>query len=120
MSSPIRPPTGPRPSPSGVEGASETRAVDRTQVDGAAPASGAAPTASPAAAPAASSPTAAWLERLQAGEVTREQAIDGLLAEALRAHGGDALSPSHRAELEGVLRAALLDDPVLGGLLGAP
>jgi hypothetical protein len=52
--------------------------------------------------------------------VTREQAIDGLLGEALRAHGGDALSPSRRAELEGVLRAALLDDPVLSGLLGAP
>jgi len=58
------------------------------------------------------------LRRLEAGEVTRGQAIDGLVAQAVEQRGGSHLSPSLRAELEGVLRAALMEDPVLGRLLG--
>jgi hypothetical protein len=69
-------------------------------------------------APEVQSSPAALLSRLEAGEVTREQAIDGLVAQALEVHGGARLPPAQRAELQSVLRAALLDDPVLGRLLG--
>jgi len=62
--------------------------------------------------------TEAWIARLDAGEVTREQAVDGIVAEALEAHGGSQLDPARRSELEGVLRDALQDDPVLGVWLG--
>jgi len=67
---------------------------------------------------AAQSTPEALLSRLQAGEVTREQAIEGLVAHALEVHGGARLPPAQRAELEGVLRAALVDDPTLARLLG--
>jgi hypothetical protein len=52
--------------------------------------------------------------------VTREQAIEGLVAQAVERHGGAKLSPALRSQLEGVLRSALRDDPVLGRLLGEP
>jgi hypothetical protein len=58
------------------------------------------------------------LSRLDAGELTREQAIDSLVAQALETHGGARLPPTQRAELESVLRTALLDDPALASLLG--
>jgi hypothetical protein len=64
------------------------------------------------------SPTAALLGRLDAGEITREQAIDGMVEEALGALGAARLPPAQRAELEGVLRAALADDPTLNKLIG--
>jgi hypothetical protein len=41
-----------------------------------------------------------------------------LVAQALERHGGAGLTPALRTELESVLRAALLEDPVLGKLLG--
>jgi len=66
----------------------------------------------------ASSPSATWIRRLEAGEVTRAEAIEGLVSHAVEQHGGATLSVARRMELEGVLRAALLDDPVLGRLLG--
>jgi hypothetical protein len=72
----------------------------------------------PAAAGQAQSPSAALLSRLDAGEITREQAIDGMVAEALSALGAGRLPPTQRSELEGVLRAALADDPTLNKLIG--
>jgi hypothetical protein len=55
---------------------------------------------------------------LEVGEVTKTQAVEGLVAQALEAHGGARLSAAQRAELSDVLRSALLEDPVLGELLG--
>jgi hypothetical protein len=66
----------------------------------------------------ASSPSANWIRRLEAGEVTRAEAIEGLVAHAVEQHGGGKLTPALRSELEGVLRTALLEDPVLGRMLG--
>jgi hypothetical protein len=58
------------------------------------------------------------LARLQAGELTREQAVDALVTQALELHGGARLPAPQRAELSSVLRAALLHDPALASLLG--
>jgi len=117
VSIPIRPPGGPViPGVSGVEGASEIQpgqAVDVGAVAGAERAGQAA--ASEAMGP---TPTADVLARLEAGELTREQAIESLVAEALEVHGGARLPPAQRNELTSVLRAALMDDPALGRLLG--
>jgi hypothetical protein len=63
-------------------------------------------------------PSAAWIRRLEAGEVTRAEAVEGLVAEAVERHGGAQLPPALRGQLEGVLRTALLEDPVLSRLLG--
>jgi hypothetical protein len=63
-------------------------------------------------------PTASWIRRLEAREISRAEAIEGLVAEALEAHGGAQLPAAQRVELEGLLRSALLEDPVLGRLLG--
>jgi hypothetical protein len=66
----------------------------------------------------AESPTSVWLSRLSAGEITKQQAIDGLVEQALSAQGTTRLSLAQRSELSEVLRATLLGDPVLGQLLG--
>jgi hypothetical protein len=71
-----------------------------------------------AGAGAAQSPTAAWLHKVASGEATRAEAVDALVAQALEAQGGAQLSPAQRSELEGILRSALLEDPVLSRLLG--
>jgi hypothetical protein len=78
-----------------------------------------APASAPGASPASSSasPSAEWLRRLDAGEVTKNQAIEGLVAQAVEAHGGARLSAAQRSELADVLRQTLLGDPVLGALL---
>lgn len=115
MSTPIRPPGGPLPpGVAGVDGASE---VERSRTD-----SVTGPTQAAAVAPSESvhveGSTAALLARLDAGEVSREQAIDTLVRDALELHGGAHLPPTQRAELESVLRVALLDDPALSRLLG--
>lgn len=111
VTSPIRPPSGPPPGISGIESPSDAAApVQRPE----------GPTRPEAASTEqAQSATGVWIQRLEAGEVTRDQAIEGMVAQALEAHGGAKLSPTHRSELEGVLRTALLDDPVLSRLLGA-
>jgi len=70
------------------------------------------------AAPQVDSPTGALLSRLDAGEITREQAIESLVAEAISAHGVSHLPAAQREELETILRASLLDDPTLARLLG--
>lgn len=111
MSASIRPPGGPT-GPAAIDGPSEAAPSGAAVVG---------ETAAPGAAVAASelqSPSAAMLSRLDAGEVTREQAIDGMVAEALSALGAGRLPPAQRSELEGVLRAALADDPTLNKLLG--
>jgi hypothetical protein len=64
------------------------------------------------------SPTGVWLSRLSAGEITKQQAIDGLVEQALSAQGAARLNAAQRSELSEVLRASLLGDPVLGRLLG--
>ena len=117
MSIPIRPPGGPViPGVSGVEGASEIQPGQAVDVGAIAGAGG----AGEAQAAEAAGPTADVLARLEAGEITREQAIDSLVAQALEAaHGGARLPAAQRQELGSVLRAALMDDPALGRLLGA-
>ena len=62
--------------------------------------------------------TAGVIARLQAGELTREQAVDALVAQALELHGGSRLPAPQRAELSSLLRDALLHDPALARLLG--
>lgn len=123
MSTPIRPAGGPlAPGVSGLDSA----VTGASDVEGSAGVASTEASASKAIDQAVSAPlgtevhgaTATLLARLEAGEVTREQAIDGLVREALDVHGGQALPPAQRAELEAVLRTALLDDPTLSRLLG--
>jgi len=89
------------------------------EAEGLAQADEAAGSAAPEGArePAAPTGTAAWLERLDTGQITPEQAVDGIVSEALESHGAGRLDPARRAELESVLRAALLEDPTLSALL---
>ena len=114
MSTTIPPPGGPRaPSASGVGGPQEIEAEPKASA-GEVASAGAAQSAQGTGE--AASPTAVWLRRLEAGEVTRSQAVDGLVAEAVAAHGAH-LTAAQQGELGEVLRSTLLDDPVLGRLL---
>lgn len=116
MTASIRPPGGPpiAPGATGIEGPSEVHADQPVPVGQA----GAANRVAPAQTAEVQGPTEALLSRLEAGEVTREQAIEGLVTQALELHGGARLPPAQRSELAGVLRAALLEDPALVRLLG--
>lgn len=115
MSTPIRPSSGPlSPGVAGVEGAPDLAGSEATGAAG----SEAAGRVQPSVTREAEGSTASVIARLEAGEVTREQAIDGLVQEALALHGGARLPAAQRAELEAVLRSALLDDPALSRLLG--
>jgi hypothetical protein len=96
----------------GVGAAGEVHGSEATAASEATRSSEAARAAQPEGA------TAAWIRRLEAGEIGRAEAIEGLVAHALEAHGGAQLPPAQRVELEGLLRSALLEDPVLGRLLG--
>jgi hypothetical protein len=58
------------------------------------------------------------LAELRAGHIDRAQAIEALVAQALAEPHVARLSPARQAELAGVLRATLGDDPRLGKLLG--
>lgn len=114
MSSSIRPPGAP---PAGPSGLSEIAAANRPDAVEAGKAS--ARVAEPQVqAQRAETPASVWLSRLSAGEITKQQAVDGLVEQALSAQGAGRLSPAQRAELSEVLRASLLGDPVLGRLLG--
>lgn len=115
MSNPIRPPGGPVPAGLvGVEGPSDVAAGESSGV-----AAGEGVGRAAAAGTSETQGTSeAMLARLSAGEVTREQAIEGLVREALEANGAASLSGARRSELEAILRNALLDDPTLGRLLG--
>jgi hypothetical protein len=94
----------------GIEASSELKASHGVeQAASAVAAGGTAPV---------NSPSVELLARLDAGELTREQAVEGLVAQALEVHGGARLPAAQRAELESVLRAALEDDPTLAQLLG--
>lgn len=129
MSSSIRPPGGSTPgagslgpTPGDVR-ARGPEQVDPSQAAGQAEAGGATQAGQAqgqvaANTAAAESPSSRWIRRLEAGEVTRAEAIEGLVAQAVELRGGNKLSPALRTELEGVLRAALVGDPVLGRLLG--
>lgn len=112
MSSSIRPPSASSPGPSGV---SELSAPKPAALEAGKAAGKVAE--SDAQAASAASPAAHWLTRLSAGEVTKQQAIDGLVEQALAAQGTARLSAAQRAELSEVLRESLLGDPVLGRLL---
>jgi hypothetical protein len=121
VSTSIKPPTGSPGGAAGIEGAGDVADVaDVADVSaGQAGRVGAADSASAAAsASAAQSPTGTWLHKLASGEVTRAEAVEGLVAQAVEAQGGARLSPAQRSELEGLLRGALLEDPVLSRLLG--
>jgi len=116
VSTSIKPPTGSTPGLAGLEGAPDIKANPGVQGPSA---QGASPQASvTAASPQVGSPSEGWLNRLQAGEVTRDQAIDGLVNQALENHDVSHLPSAQRTALEQVLRATLLDDPVLSRLLG--
>ncbi len=69
-------------------------------------------------AAASESAAGGWIQRLEAGEISRSEAVEGLVADAVQKHGGARLSPAMRGELENVLRTALKNDPVLSRLLG--
>ncbi|HEX6240326.1 MAG TPA: hypothetical protein VFZ61_05515 [Polyangiales bacterium] len=117
MSSSIRPPGTPPPASTGLGAAGEV-AGGAEQVQQGAGARVQPSGAGSSQAGALESPGAEWLRRLDAGEISRSQAIDGLVAQALEAQGGARLSAAQRSELAEVLRQALLGDPVLGSLLG--
>jgi hypothetical protein len=111
MSASIRPPGAKPPGIAGPDGLGDAA--------GGAPSAehvAKAPQAGSAAAPEGAS--AEWLQRLHAGEISKTQAVEGLVAHALDTQGAAGLSPARRAELAEVLRQSLLHDPVLGGLLG--
>jgi hypothetical protein len=115
VSTPIKPPSGPlSPSVAGVDSASDVAGSEPTAV--AAPERSGRVEGAPASEVQGSTGTV--LARFQAGEVTREQAVEALVREALEAHGAGRLPASRRVELEGVLRSALLEDPTLSRLLG--
>jgi hypothetical protein len=117
MSSSIRPPGTPPPASAGLGAAGEVAGAEGPVQSGASakvqPGAAGAPQAG-----ALESPSAEWLRRLDAGEISRAQAIDGLVAQALEVQGGARLSAAQRGELAEVLRQTLLGDPVLGSLLG--
>jgi hypothetical protein len=120
MSAPIRPPGSPPPGLTGpgslgeaAPGASAVQSGRPAQV-----APGAASAGAAEAQAAAPSPSTEWLRRLDAGEISRQQAIEELVAQALEAQGAARLSAAQRSELADVLRQTLLGDPVLGALLG--
>ena len=116
MTSSIRPPGAPPAGSPGLQGVQELEpgaAASETAASGRA-----APAAQGAEAQAAGGPTGEWLRRLEGGEVTKSEAVEGLVAQALESHGAGRLSAAQRAELAEVLRSALLEDPVLGELLG--
>ena len=115
MSTSIKPPAGSPAGPAGIEGAHDVADVSAARDAG--PASEVSRSQAATGAGAAQSPTATWLRRLSAGEVTRAEAVEGLVAQALEAQGGAKLSPAQRSELEDILRNALLEDPVLSRLL---
>jgi hypothetical protein len=116
MTSSIRPPGAPPAGSPGLEGLRELEPGAAKE----APASGAtAPSQGGLSAQAAATGrTGEWLRRLEGGEVTKSEAVEGLVAQALESHGAARLSAAQRAELADVLRSTLLDDPVLGELLG--
>jgi hypothetical protein len=116
MSSPIRPPGSPGSSPAGLGSVGETApssAPAKSQAT-----SGSAGAAASSTTETSASPTADWLRRLDAGEVSKSQAVEGLVAQAVEASGGARLSAAQRNELAEVLRQTLLNDPALGALLG--
>ena len=119
MSTAIRPPGGPSTvGAADIDAASEIESTvasnGATALDRAGAAGGVAPTSSHQV----ESPTASVLARLDAGEITREQAIDSLVADALSAPAVSRLADAQRAELESIVRASLLEDPTLSRLLG--
>ena len=118
MSTSIRPPAGSPAGSAGVGEASEVSAGAEVSASEAAAPGEAARASEASRTASADSVSAQWLERLEAREISRTEAIEGLVAQALEAHGGARLPAAQRTELEGLLRSALLEDPVLGRLLG--
>jgi hypothetical protein len=116
MNSPIRPPGTPATGLTGPDGVADLRPGETAPT--AAGARGATGVSAPEAqAQVAETGTGEWLRRLEVGEVSRAEAVEGLVAQAVEAHGGARLSAAQRVELAEVLRSALLEDPVLGELL---
>ncbi|MEY4510818.1 MAG: hypothetical protein RLZZ450_2940 [Pseudomonadota bacterium] len=119
MSTAIRPPGGPSTvAAADVGSASEIEATVEAGSASAVDKAGAAGAVAPASTEQVQSPTAALLARLDAGEITREQAIESLISEALSAPGVSRLADAQRTELESIVRASLLEDPTLARLLG--
>jgi hypothetical protein len=122
VGSSIKPPGAGSPDAvDGADAADAAEAVESAEALGAAGetegASAEVAGAGGAATAAPDAGTGAWLAKLDAGQISQQEAVDGIVAEALEAHGGDQLEPARRSELESVLREALQDDPVLGGWL---
>jgi len=104
--------------PSGaVEPSSEASGVGAVQTDAATRASTAAEVSGGASVDT-SDPVQGWLLRLERGEVSRAEAVEGIVNHILDSQGGEELSASRRAELAEVLRDTLTEDPILAPLLG--
>lgn len=119
MSTAIRPPGGPSTvGAADLGAASEVESAGDAAGTSAVDKAGAAGAVAPTSTHQVQSPTAALLARLDAGEITREQAIESLVSEALSAPAVSRLADAQRAELESIVRASLLEDPTLARLLG--
>jgi hypothetical protein len=119
MSTAIRPPGGPNTvGAADIDAASEIESTTGSAEVSGLDKAGAAGAVAPTSAQQVESPTASMLARLDAGEITREQAIETLVAEALSAPGVSHLADAQRSELESIVRASLLEDPTLARLLG--
>jgi hypothetical protein len=104
-----RPPLEPTPSPpAGADGARadafREALVEAPGPAGAGPASGAT---------SASSDLQRLAEDVRAGRMTPEAVIEALVARQLAAGPATLLAPAQRAQLEGLLRSRLADDPTL-------
>lgn len=119
----IKPPSGPTgaagaPPTDALEPAAGPRPSDPAQDLGGTQATGSVtgPTSAAAAGDAgAVGPLDALVADLQAGRVSPEAALDALVDRAL-ADVDSQISPAQRAELEGIMRSILADDPTLSAL----
>jgi type IV secretory pathway TrbL component len=109
------PPDAVRGGPSAPSGASQAAGAASSEVARAS----AGLSASGAGSPSSGAGGAARvLAELHAGHIDRAQAIEALVSQALAEPHVARLSPARQAELAGVLRASLGDDPRLSKLLG--
>jgi len=126
MSSPIKPPGGPKgpPSPDDVSGAGGT---DRSHKPGGPSeafrqtlerpdATGDAQDVTGGSAAQAADPLAGITDDLRAGRIDVDTAVDRLVERALESRSAEALPPARRSELEAFLRRSLADDPTLVAL----
>ena len=112
----IKPPSeaGAATTAGAVEGVESTAEAAEFQalVDGPAEAAGASEAAAAASEAGAAAELTALVERVQAGELSMDAAVQTLVQRMLDTVGS-GLDPAARAELEATLRDALQSDPTL-------